>query len=99
MSLLLLLIGCASCGQTRFENDQARGGNKVSFEESTPSGSPCFRTIDGCDYGLAMTSGTVDILDMNARHDPCDPFAQMEMDMSWDLEFSSQAAAIQLAWA
>lgn len=70
-----------------FAWNEARGGNQVSFEEGTLGGSPCYRTINGCEYGLAMTSGTIDILDMNARHDPCDPFAKMEMDMSWDLEF------------
>lgn len=70
-----------------FAWDQARGGNQVSFEEGTLNGTPCFRTEGGCEYTLAMTSGTIDILDMTARHDPCDPFAKMEMDMSWDLEF------------
>jgi hypothetical protein len=155
MSLILLLIGCGSCGQTTFQNtgveltidgdvtsldssggeicgvrgswastfeeelsywpgtrqvnvaiepevgntlwpweigiafpwDQVRGGNQVSLEEDTLSGSPCFRTEGGCEYGLAMSSGTISFLEIVPRHDPCDPFATLGMDMSWDLEF------------
>ncbi len=155
MTLILLLIGCGSCGQTRFANtglvltiedeetsldvsggelcgvrgswgstfeeslsawpdsrqlnvslspevgetlwpwevqismpwDSVRSGGEVTLEEGTLTGTPCYLTPNGCEATLGMTAGRITFQDMEPRHDPCDPFATLGVNMSWDLEF------------
>ncbi len=60
----------------------------MSFDDGDFVGSPCW--LDGvgtCQGGINMTYGELDFLDFVATDDPCDPQAQMLMNMRWDLEF------------